>query len=64
MRPCRFAIGLNDPGDPIAPHLPPTDSRFRPDQRAMELGEWSRATSEKLRLEEKQRQVGARGRGT
>jgi hypothetical protein len=29
---CRFAIGLNDPADPIAPYLPPTDTRFRPDQ--------------------------------
>jgi hypothetical protein len=28
----RFAIGLNDPADPIVAHLPPTDSRFRQDQ--------------------------------
>jgi len=53
----RFAIGLNDPGDPIASRLPPTDSRFRPDQRSLEVGEWTRATTEKLRLEEKQRQA-------
>ncbi|GIL87005.1 hypothetical protein Vretimale_14185 [Volvox reticuliferus] len=53
----RFALGLNDPADPVVPHLPPTDARFRPDMRALELGEWNRATSEKLRLEEKQRAV-------
>ncbi|KAG2441688.1 hypothetical protein HXX76_003304 [Chlamydomonas incerta] len=51
----RFALGMNDPADPIVPFLPPTDCRFRPDIRALELGEWNRATSEKLRLEEKQR---------
>ncbi|GAX79051.1 hypothetical protein CEUSTIGMA_g6491.t1 [Chlamydomonas eustigma] len=51
----RFAISLNDPGDALVPYLPPTDARFRPDQRALELGEFARATSEKLRLEEKQR---------
>jgi len=50
-----FAIGLNDPGDACVPHLPPSDARFRPDQRALELGEFTRATTEKLRLEEKQR---------
>ncbi|GLC39400.1 hypothetical protein PLESTM_000892700 [Pleodorina starrii] len=53
----KFALGLNDPADPVVPHLPPTDARFRPDMRALELGEWNRATSEKLRLEEKQRTV-------
>ncbi|KAG2451873.1 hypothetical protein HYH02_003648 [Chlamydomonas schloesseri] len=51
----RFALGMNDPADPIVQFLPPTDCRFRPDIRALELGEWNRATSEKLRLEEKQR---------
>lgn len=53
----RFAITLNDPSDPLVLELPPTDSRFRPDQRALESGEHSKATSEKLRLEEKQRHV-------
>lgn len=52
-----FALSLNDPADPNVPSLPPTDVRFRPDMRALELGEWNRATSEKLRLEEKQRTV-------
>lgn len=37
--------------------LPPTDSRLRPDQRCLENGEYDRANSEKLRLEERQRQV-------
>lgn len=135
--PSRFAISLNDPGDRIVPWLPPTDTRFRPDQvwqerawaqgwrgagarvsahrmqalvqtyhcvrsvcmlcthprtcididsrtdtrlfapthphtpspfcacpqRALETGEWTRSTSEKLRLEEKQRQVCVWGGG-
>lgn len=33
----------------------PTDSRNRPDQRAMEEGKWDDANNIKLRLEEKQR---------
>ena len=33
----------------------PTDSRHRPDQRALEVGDLTLATPEKLRLEEKQR---------
>lgn len=35
--------------------LPPTDSRRRPDQRALEFGDLKLATSEKNRLEDKQR---------
>lgn len=53
----KFAIALNDNSDPLVPLLPPTDSRFRPDQRALEQGEHQRATSEKLRLEDKQRKA-------
>mmetsp|Transcript_36555 Transcript_36555/g.81376 ORF Transcript_36555/g.81376 Transcript_36555/m.81376 type:complete len:1235 (-) Transcript_36555:10-3714(-) len=53
----KFAITLNDPADPIVPAVPPTDARFRTDQRALELGEFAKATTEKLRLEEKQRQA-------
>ena len=34
-----------------------TDSRLRPDQKAMEMGKFDIATSEKLRLEEKQREA-------
>ena len=37
--------------------LPPTDSRLRPDQRYLENGEYEMANSEKLRLEQCQRQV-------
>lgn len=37
--------------------LPPTDSRLRPDQRYLENGEYDMANSEKLRLEQRQRQV-------
>jgi hypothetical protein len=37
--------------------LPPTDSRLRPDQRYLENGEFDMANSEKLRLEQRQRQV-------
>lgn len=35
--------------------LPSTDSRFRPDQRWLELGETEKANEEKVRMEEKQR---------
>ncbi|XP_044948385.1 oxysterol-binding protein-related protein 1D-like isoform X2 [Hordeum vulgare subsp. vulgare] len=52
-----FAISLNE----LAPHmltmLPPTDSRLRPDQRHLENGEYEKANSEKLRLEQLQRQA-------
>ncbi len=37
--------------------LPPTDTRFRPDQRALENGDFKLAAFEKNRLEEKQRAV-------
>ncbi|XP_026672135.1 oxysterol-binding protein 1 isoform X4 [Ceratina calcarata] len=48
-----LACQLNEPEDGVAP----TDSRFRPDQRLMENGQWDEANAEKLRLEEKQRAV-------
>nr|XP_031832165.1 oxysterol-binding protein 1 isoform X1 [Nomia melanderi] len=48
-----LACQLNELEDGIAP----TDSRFRPDQRLMENGQWDEANAEKLRLEEKQRAV-------
>jgi len=41
----------------MIPVLPPTDSRFRPDQRALENGNYEVASNEKHRLEEKQRAV-------
>jgi len=37
--------------------IPPTDTRRRPDQRALELGDFKLAAKEKERLEVKQRQV-------
>ena len=37
--------------------MAPTDTRRRPDQRALENGDMKLATSEKNRLEEKQRAV-------
>lgn len=49
----RLALQLNEPEDNVAP----TDSRLRPDQRLMEIGNWDGANREKQRLEEHQRQV-------
>lgn len=50
-----FGVTLNAIPDGLRPCLPQTDSRLRPDQRAMEDGEYALAASEKNRLEEKQR---------
>lgn len=50
-----FGITLNALPDNLRPYLPPTDTRLRPDQRAMENGEYDLAAKEKVRLEEKQR---------
>ncbi|KAH7301513.1 hypothetical protein KP509_23G030500 [Ceratopteris richardii] len=54
----RFAITLNELTPELKEKLPPTDSRLRPDQRHLENGEYDLANSEKLRLEQKQRQAG------
>ena len=51
-----FAIQLNIPGE-LFPGLPITDSRFRPDQRALENGDIKLAGLEKNRVEEKQREA-------
>ncbi|XVE60383.1 hypothetical protein DITRI_Ditri05aG0124400 [Diplodiscus trichospermus] len=53
----RFAITLNELTPGLKEKLPPTDSRLRPDQRYLENGEYEMANSEKLRLEQRQRQV-------
>lgn len=37
--------------------MPPTDTRLRPDQRALENGDLVRAADEKLRVEDKQRKM-------
>lgn len=50
-----FVVTLNALPDNLKPHLPPTDTRLRPDQRAMEDGEYDFAATEKNRVEEKQR---------
>ncbi|RWS29937.1 hypothetical protein B4U80_06650 [Leptotrombidium deliense] len=48
-----LAVQLNEPENRVAP----TDSRLRPDQRAMENGDWEQANRLKGLLEEKQRAV-------
>lgn len=50
-----FAMSLNALDNSLKPWLPPTDTRLRPDQRAMEDGKYDFAADEKNRLEEKQR---------
>jgi len=50
-----FALTLNNFPDKLKPYLPPTDTRRRPDQRAMEDGQYDVAATEKNRVEEKQR---------
>ncbi|KAK4447481.1 Oxysterol-binding protein 2 [Podospora aff. communis PSN243] len=50
-----FAVTFNHLDDNLRPWIAPTDSRLRPDQRAMEDGEYDFAATEKNRLEEGQR---------
>ncbi|KAF1844447.1 oxysterol binding protein 1 [Cucurbitaria berberidis CBS 394.84] len=50
-----FVVTLNDIPDKLRPVVAPTDTRLRPDQRAMEDGEYDFAATEKNRVEEKQR---------
>uniref|UniRef100_A0A3Q2EJJ1 Oxysterol-binding protein n=1 Tax=Cyprinodon variegatus TaxID=28743 RepID=A0A3Q2EJJ1_CYPVA len=50
-----FAMQLNELDKNMEEVLPPTDSRLRPDIRAMENGDIDLASTEKKRLEEKQR---------
>jgi oxysterol-binding protein 1 len=52
-----FVVTLNDLPDKLRPWLPPTDTRLRPDQRAMEDGLYDLAATEKNRVEEKQRKA-------
>lgn len=51
-----FATGLNEITDDIRDWIPPTDSRFRPDQRALEDGDVDWADEEKSRVEQAQRE--------
>ena len=50
-----FTTDLNNLTEEMKTALPPTDSRFRPDQRLMEEQKIDEASDEKHRLEEKQR---------
>ncbi|CAH6722008.1 oxysterol-binding protein homolog 1 [[Candida] jaroonii] len=50
-----FAVTLNGLDANLKEFVAPTDTRLRPDQRAMEDGEYDKASDEKWRLEEKQR---------
>lgn len=50
-----FVLTFNHIDDKLKPWIAPTDSRLRPDQRAMEDGEYDFAATEKNRLEEAQR---------
>lgn len=52
----RFAIELNELTEMERSFLPPTDTRFRPDQRFLEEGNVTKAESTKLDLEQKQRE--------
>ncbi|XP_065149256.1 oxysterol-binding protein-related protein 6 isoform X1 [Paramisgurnus dabryanus] len=51
----RFAIELNELFPEMKDLLPPTDARFRPDQRCLEEGNVQMAGAEKQRIEEQQR---------
>ncbi|XP_034946914.1 oxysterol-binding protein-related protein 2 [Chelonus insularis] len=51
----QFAMSLNELTDDLAQRICPTDSRLRPDIRKLEMGDPDGAASEKIRLEEKQR---------
>ncbi|KHN77172.1 Oxysterol-binding protein-related protein 1, partial [Toxocara canis] len=53
-----FTLLMNDP-DGLKNYLPRTDSRFRPDIRLLEKGQFEEAAKEKERLEVKQRQARA-----
>ncbi|XP_064466170.1 oxysterol-binding protein-related protein 6-like [Ornithodoros turicata] len=52
----RFAIELNELDTQMAKLLPPTDTRFRPDQRLLEEGNVSAAETVKSQLEQSQRE--------
>ncbi|MCJ1437188.1 hypothetical protein MMC27_006573 [Xylographa pallens] len=51
-----FTASLNEIIERDQDKLPPTDSRFRPDQRAAEEGDWDKAELFKAKLEEEQRE--------
>lgn len=51
-----FVLSFNHIDDNLKKWIAPTDSRHRPDQRAMEDGQYDLAATEKERLENEQRQ--------
>jgi hypothetical protein len=51
-----FGITLNEMTSGLEAKLPPTDSRFRPDVKALENGDLDIAEIEKQRVEERQRE--------
>jgi hypothetical protein len=52
-----FTTNLNHLTDEMKEVIAPTDSRLRPDQQALEFGDFEKASAEKNRLEEKQRRT-------
>ncbi|XP_042882837.1 oxysterol-binding protein-related protein 6-like [Penaeus japonicus] len=52
----RFAIELNELDEDQAKYLPPTDTRFRPDQRLVEEGNMNGGETMKTQLEQQQRE--------
>lgn len=52
----RFAIELNELDPELAKVLPPTDTRFRPDQRHLEEGNIAQAENCKQQIEQSQRE--------
>jgi oxysterol-binding protein-related protein 3/6/7 len=57
-----WGITLNEMTADLQGKLPPTDSRYRPDVRALEEGNLDRAEAEKERLEELQRERRKQGK--
>lgn len=52
----QFALELNDIDPLCVSSLPPTDTRFRPDQRFLEEGNIEEAETQKQRIEQLQRE--------
>ncbi|KAM4725126.1 oxysterol-binding protein-related protein 3-like [Anableps anableps] len=52
----QFAVELNELDSSLKPLLPPTDTRFRPDQRLLEEGNIDEAEEQKQRIENLQRE--------
>ena len=51
----KFAVELNEVTSVERSHIPPTDARLRPDQKALEEGRIKEAENIKLRVEQAQR---------